>query len=484
MSLGEGTNIIVPKVGMKFQDENEVFEFYKNYAYQIGFPVRKRSSRKDDDGVVRYVTFTCSREGCRLSGTNAIMKPQPTMQTGCKARLTACSELNGIWRINTINLEHNHKTSPSKSRLYRCNREINARVRRRLEINDVAGIPLHKSFNSAVVEAGGYDKITCVEKDCRNFIEKVRRLRLGEGDAVAIQAYFSKMQATSPGFFFNIDLDDEARLRNVFWADNRCRQACKEFGDVVTFDTTYLTNKYEMPFAPFVGVNHHGQSTLLGCGLISNEDTRTFVWLFRTWLQCMHDQAPSGIITDQDRAMQKAIEIVFPNTKHRWCLWHILKKLPEKFGGHGYKASILATVHGLVYDVQSCEEFEQGWNKMLEDYELLEYTWLTGLYNERSRWVPCFSKTSFWAGMSTTQRSEGINAFFDGYVHSKTSLKQFVEQYERALRSKIEKEFQADFKSFSHMVPCATKYEMEKQFQSVYTIAKFKEFQEQFTGKF
>ncbi|CAA2953786.1 Hypothetical predicted protein [Olea europaea subsp. europaea] len=219
------------------------------------------------------------------------------------------------------------------------------------------------------------------------------------------------MQATSPGFFFSIDLDDEAQLRNVFWADNRCRQACKEFGDIVTFDTTYLTNKYEMPFAPFIGVNHHGQSTLLGYGLLSNEDTKTFVWLFRTWLECMHDQAPSGIITDQDPAMQNAIEIVFSNTKHRWCLWHILKKLPEKFSGHRHKVFILATAHALVYDVQSCDEFEQAWSKMLEDYELLEHGWLTGLYNERSRWVPCFLKTSFWAGMSTTQRSEGINAF-------------------------------------------------------------------------
>lgn len=40
--------------------------------------------------------------------------------------------------------------------------------------------------------------------------------------------------------------------------------AYEEFGDIITFDTTYLTNKYDMPFAPFVGVNHHGHSILLG----------------------------------------------------------------------------------------------------------------------------------------------------------------------------------------------------------------------------
>ncbi|XP_022861207.1 protein FAR1-RELATED SEQUENCE 5-like [Olea europaea var. sylvestris] len=475
-SLGEESDI-VPVVGMKFKDENEIFEFYKNYAYRVGFPVRKRNSKKGDDGVLRYVTFTCSREGHRISASSSSLKPRPTIQTGCKARLAASSEICGTWRINSVHLEHNHKISPSKSRLYRCNRQISARTKRRLEINDTAGIQSHKS------KAGRSEKKVCVEKDSGNFIDKVRQLKLGEGDTIALQAYFSKMQTSSPGFYFSIDLDEEARLRNVFWADNRCRQAYKEFGDVVTFDTTYLTNNYDIPFTFFVGVNHHGQSILLGCGLVSNEDAMTFVWLFKTLLECMHDQAPNGIITDQDRAIQNAIEIVFPNTKHRWCLWYILKKLPEKIGNHNHKGSILSAVHGLVYDTQTCEEFEQGWNKMLEDYKLQEHGWLTGLYNERSRWVPCFLKTSFWAGMSTTQRSESMNAFFDGYVHSKTSLKQFVEQYERALRSKVEKEFHADFKSFSQMVPCVTRYEMEKQFQSVYTISKFKEFQEEFTGK-
>ena len=48
---------------------------------------------------------------------------------------------------------------------------------------------------------------------------------------------------------------------------------------MVTFDTTYLTKKYDMPFVSFVGVNHHGQHVLLGCALLSSEDTESFVWL-------------------------------------------------------------------------------------------------------------------------------------------------------------------------------------------------------------
>lgn len=70
-------------------------------------------------------------------------------------------------------------------------------------------------------------------------------------------------------------------MKNIFWADQRTRAAYKDFGDVVTFDTTYLTNKYDMPLVFFLGVNYHGQSILLGCGLISYQDTETFTWYFK-----------------------------------------------------------------------------------------------------------------------------------------------------------------------------------------------------------
>ena len=113
---------IVPTIGMKFRDHNEIFEFYKAYAYSMGFPVRKRSSKKGSDGSLKYVTFACSREGVISSDTSRSFKPQPTNKTGCLARLTAAIDVMGTWRVTKVILEHNHKTSPSKSRLYQCNR--------------------------------------------------------------------------------------------------------------------------------------------------------------------------------------------------------------------------------------------------------------------------------------------------------------------------------------------------------------------------
>ncbi|KAL2475335.1 Protein FAR1-RELATED SEQUENCE [Abeliophyllum distichum] len=85
----------------------------------------------------------------------------------------------------------------------------------------------------------------------------------------------------------------------------------------MVFDTTYNTNKYSMIFAPFVGVNNLGQTTLFACGLMSDESTESFVWLLTKFLEAIQNTAPQIIITDQDTAIAKAISMVMPLTFHR-----------------------------------------------------------------------------------------------------------------------------------------------------------------------
>ncbi|XP_042967437.1 protein FAR1-RELATED SEQUENCE 1-like [Carya illinoinensis] len=75
-----------------------------------------------------------------------------------------------------------------------------------------------------------------------------------------------------------------------------------------------------------------------------------------------------------------------------------------------------------------------------------------------------------------------MNAFFDGYVHSKTNLKEFVDQFDNTLKKKIENECQAEFHSFSGTIPCVSRSPIEKKFQELYTNAKFKEVQQQVIG--
>ncbi|XP_017434508.1 protein FAR-RED IMPAIRED RESPONSE 1-like [Vigna angularis] len=286
---------------------------------------------------------------------------------------------------DNVNEYNVHDLCPNNSNLFAANRKLSMQAKHTLEVNHDAGVRLNKSFLSIVNDVGGYENMDFVERDARNYIGQHRRSLCKDGDGQALLRQFSSMKDRNNEFFYDIALDEGNKICSVFWADARSRAACEEFGDVVSFDTTYLTNKYDMPFAPFLGVNHHGNSILLGCGLLSSEDTISFVWLFQCWLRCMRNKSPQGIITNQCRAMANAIEQVFPDTRHRWCLWHILKKLPEKFHGYRNNPAIKSELHALIYDCGCPREFENGWEEVLTKHGLEQNEWLCNLYEERHK---------------------------------------------------------------------------------------------------
>ncbi|KAF5442254.1 hypothetical protein F2P56_034934 [Juglans regia] len=75
-----------------------------------------------------------------------------------------------------------------------------------------------------------------------------------------------------------------------------------------------------------------------------------------------------------------------------------------------------------------------------------------------------------------------MNVFFDGYVHSGTTLKEIVDQFDNALRKKVEVETTTDFNLCNQTIPYVSPFHIEKQFQAVYTNAKFKEIQREVWG--
>ncbi|KAI8560814.1 hypothetical protein RHMOL_Rhmol04G0285200 [Rhododendron molle] len=159
-----------------------------------------------------------------------------------------------------------------------------------------------------------------------------------------------------------------------------------------------------------------------------------------------------------------------------------MKKLPEKLNGYNAYEKIRLCMRKAVYDSLTVKQFEDAWDVFIKKYELQSNTWLQGFYLERKRWVSAYLKDMFWAGMSSTQRSESMNVYFNGYIHKKMTLKQFMDQYENALANKVESENELDAKSLHTYIPLLTEDELEKQFQSAYTNSKFQEFQKQFSG--
>ena len=74
----------------------------------------------------------------------------------------------------------------------------------------------------------------------------------------------------------------------------------------------------------------------------------------------MGGKHPIAILTDQVKAMKAAISIVFPNSRHRFCMWHILRKIPEKLSYIITKdESFMMIFNDCVYNSRLEEDFEK-----------------------------------------------------------------------------------------------------------------------------
>nr|KYP64556.1 Protein FAR1-RELATED SEQUENCE 4 [Cajanus cajan] len=176
---------------MILNSEEELYAFYKKYAYEVGFGIRKISTKTK--GEVTYYSLACSKGGKYVCKTSS-SKQSLSNKIGCQTKIYVIIA-SGKCTISSINLEHNHALSPKKSQFQRSHKKMDSYSKRRLELNDV-------------VQAKRYENLQFGE------IAKVRQLRLGVRDTETLHNYFIRMQRRNSNFFYIIDMDDEGRLRN------------------------------------------------------------------------------------------------------------------------------------------------------------------------------------------------------------------------------------------------------------------------------
>ncbi|XP_073017887.1 protein FAR1-RELATED SEQUENCE 5-like [Primulina eburnea] len=476
-----------PEIGMKFESLEEAFSFYNQYARESGFSARMSNSKKSKKtNEVIWKKFVCFKEGhtdaIRWSKQSKSDEPvkeraRGEIRTGCKSKISVVKEQTGVgWVVSTFVESHNHPLStPSKVHLLRSHRTVSAAKKALTQQFAEANVPTCQQMRLFEIESGGPEHVGCTERDIRNYEKTLRDEHKGI-DAETLIDFFLSEKDKSSTFFFDYETDSENRFICCFWADPVSRRAYTAFGDVVVFDTTYNTNKYGMIFAPFVGVNHHHQTIVFGCGFLSDEKTDSFVWLLNKFLEAMPKGAPNLIITDQDPAMTKAIGEVFPKTIHRYCLWHILNKFPDKLNPTTFRDHYQSIKNVIVHSTTSIE-FERSWEEVMNCADLVENDWLSLMYELRHKWVPAYFNHVFSAGMSSSQRSESSHSFFKKYVCSNNSLMDFVIRFNKALRHQRHNELVADHTDLNKRPKVKSNWPMELQMVNVYTKNKWLEFQ-------
>ncbi|KAL4596155.1 hypothetical protein ACB092_12G143600 [Castanea dentata] len=387
---------------MVVHSEEEAYKLYNDYAIRIGFSVRKEKLRHAKNGVRQRDDHLDDKKFKRLQ-----------TRTSCEASFQF-TMTNGEWKVTHFNPNHNHELAKPEERPF-------------LRTFKEAGIRTGSTYSYLVDEAGGFEN---------------KLINVKAGDAQSLVNHFKQRQAEDPMFFYAIQVDQENRMTNFFWRDGRSRIDYNFFGDVICFDTTYRTNKYNMICAPFVGVNHYWKNVLFGSAFLLDEIIASFTWLFETFLESMGNQKPKTIFTDQCQAMKNAIKVV----------------LPGHYGNPEFKSRF----NKILYN---CET-------KIEDYNLAD-----------NKWCSIFSHNIFPCRMKASSRSESTNNVFQHMACKIMKLTEFVHEYEKASKNMRMEELEEGFHckqgtSFQIVQNCG----LLQHASSVYTRTMFKIFELEITS--
>ncbi|KAL5810603.1 hypothetical protein ACOSQ4_027171 [Xanthoceras sorbifolium] len=312
----------------------------------------------------------------------------------------------------------------------------------------------------------GYASVGHTKKDLQNIIDVEQRKLFSESDADAIIGYMTAKSEADKEYFHEYQLNEDGSLGNLFWADSMSRTDYRIFGDVLCFDTTYKTNAYRRPLVIFVGVNHHGKTTIFGFGLLVDETVETYCWITKTFLKAMHGKCPKSVVTDGNHAMRKAIKSEMAGSVHRLCSWHLQRNAQTNLGNSDFCGAFSHCMAAFMPET----EFEMKWKASIEKFELHGNAWVRKMYAKCKQWAETFLRDSFFGRIQSTQRSESINAYMNRFLICRLKLYEFMRQIDRAMARLRHTKAKDDFETLNeHPVLVTHLPSYEKQASEVYT---------------
>ncbi|KAK9713961.1 hypothetical protein RND81_06G061500 [Saponaria officinalis] len=400
---------------------------------------------------------------------------------GCTAMIKLMFQ-SGKYVIFQFREGHNHPLVLVKNREFqKLSRNLTLYHKQTIINHSKINIGASKTYRICKEVANGYENVGASLLDFKNFQREVK-LFIGDADAEMFINNLEKLVHSKKGFQYAYHVDKGRNLPRVFWTDVHGKSAYLAFGDGVSFDPTYGTNKYCMVFTPFTGIDNHKKSVTFACALLSNEDEESFVWVFEKFMDAMGRKEPHIIITDQDPVIRNAVPTVFKTARNRFCLWHIMNKVADKIDIITRKETdFLSRLNGVVWN-QDLEptEFEIKWNEVITEFGLDDNRWLSTMFDIKEYWIPAyFRDMSMGNIMSTTQRSESENSFFKKFENHYGTLVEFWLRYGSAMDQQRHTHKRLEMESNNSVPKTITPLSLESHALTVYTHEVFYEIQEE-----
>ncbi|KAJ1261136.1 hypothetical protein BS78_09G005100 [Paspalum vaginatum] len=468
--------IFVPRVGMEFDSCEEAFDFFNLYSWEMGFGIRYSSNQsysKHGQTYRNMVMLVCVCAGSPPAGAKR------SIMQGCPVLFKLLRTDDDGWYLKEFCGTHNHPLSESRGekQCWKSHRQIDPHTKELIKNLKANNVDMPK-VDSIVAIIFGRNTVTAgtkralhslsvqinreksaqidgersvqinVEKSVHvngeeavqiNREESVQIIRDKSEDVKSTIEVLNKLHEEDEGFANVVDLDCYGKIKTMMWTNGKSRNDYRCFGDAVTFDTTYKTDMYNMPFGLFIGTNNHFQSVVFAGVIMRDETVESFKWVFTQFVSLMGGETPQTILTDQCRAMEVALANKLPQVTHRWCKWHVFRTIKVELGLK-YTKEFKEGLNKVCNHTLSPQEFEARWADLMKKHGLEADVYMSNIYENRKMWANAYFMGRFCGKQASTERSESAKHVLKGYVPLGAPMHVFVEQYHTLLRDWNEKE--------------------------------------------
>lgn len=361
------------------------------------------------------VDLCCDRYGIHQSA--AVKRQTASKKSRCTFALSAKLTRSGFWEIVKQTGAHNHELFPADAGFLGVQRLTARQKEQRLGLQ-VAGVEPKAQLTFLRNE---YPGLSIVSRSLYNDKQEARSCFLN--GRTPIQALFDEL--ADKNFLIQYQRDAQGRLTHFLFAHPKSVELAVEFHKVLILDCTYKTNRYNMPLLNCSGLTP-SHRTFLCCGVfLRREEQADYVWVLRALKDLLGGSYnPVVLVTDNEKALLNAEQVVFPDANRILCRWHINKNITKncKKWFHDEQAwTEVMQDWNSIYLAPNEDEWRNLWEQFREKYchltrfcDYVDKTWL--VYKEMfvEVWV---SKVRHF-GCTTTSRVEGLHAFLKQFISS------------------------------------------------------------------
>ncbi|KAE8750035.1 hypothetical protein FOCC_FOCC003159 [Frankliniella occidentalis] len=437
------------KLGASYKTFSEVEAAMAEYEVKFNVPYVTNGSKlvgtynkqkgTDLPNNLKYsrIKYACKHHGQGRPSSKGIRPNQNTFKQGCPA--IVIFNVNLETRELEVSTEvtnhvHLHETDPSDFPNYPENRRGNIKKDVLEEVEKLLDLNVETTRLLEYLELFKNKSLTA--QDVANIKAKLKKTRRqGRSESEEFFDELESLLQKDPGskVIFGADpiaedseeedneeADDpndakekrtKAQLNYVYFHTAEMGETFEKFSDVLVADSTYCTNKYDMPLMAFLCLDENGNGRVAGYCLMRDESKANVKNAVSAFCAA-HPTAQSKVRTvlvDKDYNEREAIRELFPDAVIHICLFHTLQIFQRQSKTEPDKENVRIVLEGIAYS-ESKEAYIELYDKLKSVASALFIKYFDENWNNcHECWALFHRDMSVNCGQTTTNIAESHN---------------------------------------------------------------------------